>query len=58
MTPVTVKQFASENEVFYLLEHQTEFPGMQIANTYVRQYPHGDLAAQLLGYVGEINETS
>ncbi len=56
VTPVTVKQFASEDEVFYLLEHQTEFPGIQIANTYVRQYPRGDLAAQLLGYVGEIND--
>ena len=57
MTPVTVKEFASENEVHYLYEHQTEFPGMQIADTFVRQYPYGDLAAQLMGYVGEISET-
>jgi penicillin-binding protein 2 len=56
VTPVTVKEFASENEVQYLYEHQTEFPGMQIANTYVRQYNHGDLAAQVMGYVGEISE--
>ena len=55
VTPVTVKILASENEVDYLYEHQTEFPGMQVANTYVRQYPYGDLAAQLLGYVGEIS---
>jgi penicillin-binding protein 2 len=57
VTPVTVKELASENEVFYLYEHETEFPGMQIDNTYVRQYRHGDLAAQLFGYVGEISET-
>jgi penicillin-binding protein 2 len=56
VTPVTVKEFSSENEVQYLYEHQTEFPGMQIANTYVRQYRHGNLAAQLMGYVGEISE--
>jgi penicillin-binding protein 2 len=55
VTPVTVKEFVSEDEVQYLYEHQTEFPGMQIANTFVRQYNYGDLAAQLLGYVGEIS---
>ncbi len=56
VTPVTVKQFATEHEVRYLYEHQTEFPGVQISNTYVRQYRQGDLAAQLMGYVGEISE--
>ncbi|MEP6910730.1 MAG: penicillin-binding protein 2 [Actinomycetota bacterium] len=56
VTPVTLKTFASENEVQYLYEHQTEFPGMQIANTYVRRYHFGDLAAQIMGYVGEISE--
>ncbi len=56
VTPVTVKQFATENEVRYLYEHQTEFPGVQISNTYVRQYRQGDLASQLMGYVGEISE--
>ena len=56
VTPVTVKEFVREPEARYLLEHQTEFPGMRIANTFVRQYRHGDLAAQLLGYVGEISE--
>ena len=56
VTQVTVKPFASENEIAYLYEHQTEFPGMQVANTYVRRYHYGDLAAQLLGYVGEISQ--
>jgi len=55
LTPVTVKDAVNESEVHYLLEHQTEFPGMSITNTYVRQYPYGDLAAHILGYVGEIS---
>ena len=55
VTPVTVKDFAREREVRYLLEHQAEFPGMRIADTFVRRYPFGDLAAQILGYVGEIS---
>jgi penicillin-binding protein 2 len=54
---VTLKEFASENEVFYLLEHQTEFRGLQIADTFIRQYRFGDLASQLMGYVGEISES-
>jgi len=56
VTPVTVKEFVREPEARYLLEHQTEFPGMRITNTFVRRYRHGDLAAQVLGYVGEISE--
>jgi penicillin-binding protein 2 len=55
VTPVTVKDSITEGEAHYLLEHQTEFPGMTITNTYVRQYPFGDLAAHILGYVGEIS---
>ena len=55
VTPVTVKEAASRNEVFFLLEHQAEFPGMTIDNTYIRRYPHGSLGAHILGYVGEIS---
>jgi penicillin-binding protein 2 len=55
LTPVTVKVAVNESEVHYLLEHQNEFPGMRITNTYVRQYPYGELASHILGYVGEIS---
>jgi penicillin-binding protein 2 len=56
LAPVTVKAAASRNEVFFLLEHKKEFPGMTIEDTFIRRYPHGDLAAHILGYVGEISE--
>ena len=36
----------------YLLEHSEDFPGVQLTDTYMRSYPHGSLAAQVLGYVG------
>jgi penicillin-binding protein 2 len=55
VTPVTVRDAVSRNEVYYLYEHQSEFPGMAITNTFVRNYPFGDLAAHILGYVGEIS---
>ena len=33
-------------------EHEREFPGFRLRETEVRVYPHGRLAAHLLGYVG------
>jgi penicillin-binding protein 2 len=56
LTPVIVKEVATRNEVFFLKEHQKEFPGMTIEDTSVRRYPHGDLAAHILGYVAEISD--
>ena len=56
LTPVVVKEVATENEVRFLYEHQKEFPGMTIEDTFIRRYPYGDLAAHILGYVGEVSE--
>jgi penicillin-binding protein 2 len=55
LSPVTVKASAGESEIDYLYEHQEEFPGVQIVETYLRKYGYGSLAAQVLGYVGEIS---
>ena len=54
-TPVTVKQDASETEVRFLKERKAEFPGVAVVDTFIRRYPFGDLAPQLLGHVGEIS---
>jgi penicillin-binding protein 2 len=57
LTPVTVKSAATEAEVQFLEERRkTEFPWVQVRNTYIRRYPFGDLGAQLLGQVGEISK--
>ena len=42
--------------VAYLAEHQTDFPGVEVSVVPVREYPHGMLAAHVLGYTGEISE--
>jgi len=55
VTPVIVKEGAREPLVAYLKERQDDFPGVQVANTYIRAYPFGSLAAQVLGYTGEIS---
>ena len=56
LTPVVVKENLSRDELFYLQERRTEFPGMEIVRSYVRHYPYGRLAAHVLGHVGEVTE--
>jgi penicillin-binding protein 2 len=53
---VVVKEDAKRKVVSYLLEHRFSFPGVEIQQNYLRDYPQGDLAAQLLGNLGEINK--
>jgi penicillin-binding protein 2 len=55
VTPVTVKFAVHDAQVNYLSERASEFPGVEIASTYLRHYPYGSLAAQVLGYTGEIS---
>jgi penicillin-binding protein 2 len=54
LTPVIVKTSVHEDKADYLEEHRTDFPGVRVGETQLRRYEHGTLAAQVLGYVGEI----
>ena len=54
-TSSSVKEDVKHASVWsYLLEHDQSFPGVEIQQDYLRDYPQGDLAAHLLGNVGEI----
>ena len=55
LTPIVVKTAVGEEQVDYLYEHQAEFPGVEIVQIYLRDYPYSALAAQILGYTGEIS---
>ena len=55
LTPIVVKSAVGEEQVDYLYEHQSEFPGIRIVQIYLRGYPYSSLAAQILGYTGEIS---
>ena len=55
LTPILVKTAVHEYQVAYLWEHRAEFPGVDVVGTYLRDYEYRALAAQLLGYVGEIS---
>jgi penicillin-binding protein 2 len=54
--PVTLRQDVGFYLVAYIEEHQREFPGVSVQRVFVRHYPHGTLAAHVLGNVSEINE--
>jgi penicillin-binding protein 2 len=54
--PVPIAQVSKET-VVYVDEHAADFPGVEAIDVAQRTYPHGSLAAHLLGYVGEINDT-
>lgn len=53
---VPVAEGVDEAVEQYLLEQHDRFPGVRVERRSVRYYPHGSLAAHVLGYVGEINE--
>jgi len=55
LTPVIVKEPVGEPQIRYIWEHRNEFPGLTLPDAFVRHYPHGPLAAQLLGYVSEVS---
>src|SRR5436190_6054256 len=52
---VTLKRDVPYDLVYYLRENQDKFRGISVDRVYVRSYPHGTLAAHVLGYVREIN---
>jgi penicillin-binding protein 2 len=55
LTPIPVKTNVHEARANYIQEHRSEFPGVEVATTHLRRYEYGPLAAQILGYVGEID---
>ncbi|MFN8050631.1 MAG: penicillin-binding protein 2 [Acidimicrobiales bacterium] len=52
-----VDDHVSEALQAYLAEHHDEFPGVVAKSRTVRVYPYGNLAAHLLGYVGQVTPT-
>lgn len=54
--PIYLKRDVDDQTIAQLLENQTKFPGIGISQEAVRFYPHGRLAAHVLGYTGEITQ--
>jgi penicillin-binding protein 2 len=56
LDPVVVRAQAKPALVTYLEERSSQFPGVRLQPSYIRKYPHGSLAAQLLGYDRQVNK--
>ncbi|MGH2839423.1 MAG: penicillin-binding transpeptidase domain-containing protein [Solirubrobacteraceae bacterium] len=54
---VRVKTDVPTTVLSYVLERAEQFPGVTVERTWLRSYPRGTLAAQMLGTVGEISPT-
>jgi penicillin-binding protein 2 len=53
--PILVKQNASSRDSAWIAAHEYEHPEVKIENQPQRIYTYGTLAAQVLGYIGEIS---
>ena len=54
--PVTIKTDAGRGALTVLAERQSEYPGVTQQPVSIRAYPYGAMAAQVLGYVGQVSE--
>lgn len=54
--PVVLRNNLNETEASWFAAHSYKFPGVQLSARWVREYPQGDSAAHVLGYVGRISE--
>ncbi|MGH9339189.1 MAG: penicillin-binding protein 2 [Acidobacteriota bacterium] len=53
--PLVIKENLSLEEISYVLSHQVEHPEIGIVKQPRRSYRYGELAAHVLGYVGEVS---
>ena len=56
LDPIVVRTEATGPMLTYLEERAAAFPGLTLARSYIRRYPHGSVASQLLGYDGQISQ--
>jgi penicillin-binding protein 2 len=54
--PVPVAQDVDKSKIVFIREHQDSFPGVEANAIAERAYPFGTLAANIVGYIGEIND--
>jgi penicillin-binding protein 2 len=54
--PVPVAQDVDTAKIVYIREHQESFPGVEAKAVAERTYPYGMLAANILGYIGQISD--
>jgi len=54
--PVLITKDINRDQLAYIEARRSSLPGVIIEINNLRQYPHGDLGAFILGYIGKVNE--
>ncbi len=54
--PLTLRKDVGYDLVYYIKEHPGKFPGVTVEQIFVRNYPHEDEAAHVVGHTGEVSE--
>jgi penicillin-binding protein 2 len=54
--PIPLRLDLSEEEIAKISVNEYRLPGVEVEAELVRYYPHGELLAHTIGYVGRINE--
>ncbi|MFT3865428.1 MAG: penicillin-binding protein 2 [Solirubrobacterales bacterium] len=52
----TLRHDVGYQVVYYIEEHRGKFPGISVEKVFVRNYPQGDEAAQILGHTGAVDQ--
>ena len=53
--PIVIKPQASPSDIAFIESHRADVPVLEMLMVHRRRYPHGDMLANAVGYVGEVS---
>jgi penicillin-binding protein 2 len=53
--PIVIKPAASEADIAFVDSHRADLPMLELMMVQRRRYPHGEMLANTIGYVGEVS---
>jgi penicillin-binding protein 2 len=53
--PIVIKPEANPSDIAFIESHRSDIPVLEMLMVHRRRYPHGDLLASAIGYVGEVS---
>jgi len=53
--PIVIKPAASEADIAFVESHRADLPMLELMMVQRRRYPHGEMLANTIGYVGEVS---
>jgi penicillin-binding protein 2 len=53
--PIVIKPAASEADIAFVESHRADLPVLELMMVQRRRYPHGEMLANSIGYVGEVS---